>query len=389
MFYIQHGHGKAQRIWNVDARAAIAGVILSPSDESPETLAGTVADCNSRSLQPLLDPQSYVYGPEPVGIGSHHYEHGLNFESLTWHASPKQVIHCVESVRSANEAVGITETWIAPTVYQHTFDNKWAALALQLARTASEEWGAGRTIISVAVSAPALNSWSAVQDWLDVVTSIDALGFYVVVDRGASPYPPAGWNVEQLTNLLRLTYNLAALNGYSVIWGYADLEGLIGEAVGATGFASGWHHTLRQFKRGKWVPQVRRGGKQPIPRVYLPEMWASVTIESEAEALFSQGYKAGLLSRPSIRMLERRGFSEWSLLDCQLQYLRALARTAEHVSNAATTVDRLELVSASLQSARGRHETAAQMGVALDSRYRARIDNMAIALRDFRAAEGV
>lgn len=389
MFLIQHGYGKSQKIETVANEVDIRGVILSPADENAENIRKSAQQFQESHLDVFLDPQTYVYGPEPVGVGKHHASHGLQFKELTWHPSPKMLIACVEAVRKANENAGINDLWIAPTAFQHTFDDQWAAVSLQLAAAASEDWGAEKTILSVSISAGALGSWETMQDWLDAVTSIDATGVYLTIDRSLGGYPPTAWHTGQLTNLLRLIYSLSQLNDYQVTLGYGDLDGLVTMGAGTNSFASGWYHGLRQFRREKWVPNEQSGGSQPNPRMFLGNLWATPLVESEIQPIYNNSSKHNILTAYDLAILDEHGTQGWPIRETQERYLKSLAIKANEISQFASINDRADMIGASLASAVESFDVLERLNVAVSPPYRARAVSLLDSLNAFREAEGV
>ena len=227
--YIQHGYGKADKIAAIASEHGARGLLLSPGDEDAPALQATARNARDTGLDVLMDPQTHIYSLTPPGLARKHVDHRLDFGRIHWSQDAAAVASQVQSVADANVAIGIEGRRIAPTCLQSSFTDIWTPLALQYARTASSAWGANQTLATLAIDESALGDWRAVADWLDVATTLDVDGFYLLVarQRGAG-YPPIPWDSGRLRNLLRLIYNLTSLNGYSVIWGYSDIDGLLG-----------------------------------------------------------------------------------------------------------------------------------------------------------------
>lgn len=386
-FLIQQGFGKGSKIPDVAADGHLEGVVLSPGDEDPAKLAQTVRSAQAIGLEAWLDPQSYIYAPDPSGSATHHPAHGLDVE-LSWHATPRQVNATIQAVADANTAAGTTGPRIAPTCWLSSFENIWTPATISLAATAAEEWGGDNTIVTVAASEDAFSDWNAVDRWLDVITTLEVRGFYLLVDRRGGPYPPNAWNVDRLANILRVIYRLGALNDYDVTWGYSDLEGLIGLAAGASHSASGWHYSLRQFNRNKWVAKSA-GGSAPTPRILAGRLWAPLKAADEVRLLLENDALDDLFTARELSTIEAKPLEDWGLLDAQLQYLRLLARNADAIVELGDAEERIAEVHRRLLSAERRYDGIESEGILLDPRYVRRLTSMRDALGEMATREDI
>jgi hypothetical protein len=266
MFYIQHGYGKSTKIWDCIRDGVVSGVILSPGHEDVTTLVDTARGVSAQGKKVLVDPQSYIYSTNPQGQLRYHEAQGIRFSKMHWALTASDLASIVEDVRAVNERSEIPGPWIAPAPFHRSLVDYWVPLSVQLARTAEQVWAEG-AIATLAIDEAALSDWDRVADWLDAITTLDVQGFYLIVSRRTPTYPPLPWETVALTNLLRLIYTLTALNEYEVYWGYADVDGLLGIAAGATAVAAGWTYGLRQFGVERYSEQ-RAGGAPAVPRVY-------------------------------------------------------------------------------------------------------------------------
>ena len=207
-FYLQHGYGKGQKIQNLDAAGNLTGVILSPSDESGASLKLTVDACNDMAIRVLLDPQTYIYSATPPGSPKRHVDFGLDFGSLHWSQDAASVGEIVAAVEKAHSELGIFDTLVAPTVIQPGFNDVWTPLALQYARTSAKQWGSERTLVTLALEQQSLASWPQIDDWLDIATTLDVRGFYILVNRPQPGYPAPAWSPECLRTSSGLSTHL-------------------------------------------------------------------------------------------------------------------------------------------------------------------------------------
>lgn len=386
-FYIQQGYGKGSKIADVAKNGHLGGVILSPGDEDPAKLGETARAIARLGLQARLDPQSYIYAPEPAGTANNHPAHGLDLE-LSWHATPKQVTRAVTAVRRANETLGLADRWLTPTCWLASFENLWTPLSLSLAAAAADDWGEGRTIVSVAVSEDAFADWRAVDVWLDAITTLDVAGFYLLIDRKSSAYPPNPWNVTHLANILRVVYRLGELNGYEVVWGYSDIEGLVGLAAGASHVASGWHYSLRQFNRGKWIRKPG-GGAAPTPRALVGRLWAPLKAADEVQYILEKPELASTFTRGERDLFRAKPLSSFTLSEAQVQYLSTLARNAKIIEELGGAGKRIATVLDKLKAADRRYQAIEDSGIVLDPRYRSRLRSLRLAVEQLVASEKI
>lgn len=388
MFYIQHGYGKSNKIQAVSARGDVAGVILSPAHEDMAHLAQTADACRNLGLSVLLDPQSYIYSLSPQGIAKNHADHDLEFTALHWSQPAAEVNRQIDAVGLANDNIGNADGLaIAPSPHQSNLTDYWMPVSLQYSRTASAAWGADRTLASIVIDENLLKSWDAVQEWLDILTTLDVRGFYLLINRYRTMYPAQAWDETALANLMRLIFTLTELNDYEVIWGYSDIDGLLGLGAGATGIASGWSYGLRGFTTTKWT-ETRSGGAAAVPRVHLARLWTPIRF-NEAEDLFGTREGRAMFPRSLRDHFDANSFESWGVAQAHNQHLLVLAARAASLSRRSDIPARLDALDSSLSDAIDRFAEIASLGLALDSRYVGRLRAYLNALRQFRAAESL
>ncbi|MCF4119874.1 hypothetical protein L1785_02675 [Antribacter sp. KLBMP9083] len=382
MFYIQHGYGKSTKIWECIRDGAISGVILSPGHEDVATLIDTARTVSMTGTRVLIDPQSYIYSTNPQGQLRHHEAQGLRFSNLHWALTASDLASIVGDVRSINERSGVPGPWIAPAPFHRSLVDYWVPLSVQLARTAQQEWVSG-AIATLAIDESTLSDWDRVADWLDALTTLDVQGFYVIVSRRLPSYPPLPWENLALTNLLRLIYTLAVVNEYQLYWGYADVDGLLGIAAGATAVAAGWTYGLRQFGVERYSEQ-RAGGAPAVPRVYAPGLLSDLRYNEAGDIYNRTQLREQVFAQPILAEFENRDFSSLTNPQAQVLHLVGLSRDVFALGSITSTSERLDALQARLQHARRTFEMLASAGLALDPRHRARIESYELAVSAFR-----
>lgn len=386
-FYVQHGYGKGSKIQNLNARANLSGVILSPSDEGPVQLQQTVDICNSLGLRVLIDPQTYVYSVNPPGSPKRHIENGIESKPIHWAYDSSAIVDVVSTIGRMNERLDIADTLIAPTVMQPGFSDVWTPLALQFARASASAWGNDRTLVSLALEEQSLSSWVLIDQWLDVITTLDVRGFYVVVQRNQSTYPAPPWRPEALSNLLRLFYILGEINGYEILWGYSDIEGLLGIAAGVSGIASGWNYGSRKFSMSKWQPST--GGRAPVPRLNLTPLLTPVKAIGEANILFNSEFRERLFSREQVEKFSDSPFQNWSRLEAQEGHLEFCASEASRLGQVGDINVKLNLLESRFAETLEIFSDIKASGLVLDPTYSARVEAFQESIRLFRQAEAL
>lgn len=386
-FYVQHGYGKGSKIQNLNAGGNLSGVILSPSDEGPAQLSQTVDICNELSLRVLIDPQTYVYSVTPPGSPKRHIENEIESKPIHWAYDQSSIVDVVSAIGRMNERLDVADALIAPTVMQPGFSDVWTPLALQFARASASAWGNDRTFVSLALEEQSLSSWALIDQWLDVITTLDVRGFYVVVQRSQSTYPAPPWRPEAFSNLLRLFYILGEINGYEILWGYSDIEGLLGLSAGVSGIASGWNYGSRKFSLGKWQPST--GGRAPVPRLNLGPLLTPVKAVGEANMLFNSEFRERLFSRKQIEKFSEVPFQNWSRLEAQEGHLAYCASEASELSQAGDITMKLDRLESVFGETLDLFAEIKSSGLLLDSTYPARVGAFRESIRLFRQAEAL
>ncbi|MBJ7470349.1 MAG: hypothetical protein JHD16_03570 [Solirubrobacteraceae bacterium] len=379
--WIQHGYGKGTKISDIRDSALAAGVVLSPGDEGRRSLSETRSVLGR--LDALLDPQTFVYSI-PGGTARCHEDNGLAFSDLHWSASPAEVVNVAEKVVATNRELDIPRV-VAPTCLQRDFRDVWTPLSLQLARATLA--AADRPVLaSLVIDEGALSNWHDATDWLDVATTLDVAGFYIVVNRGSSSYQ-APWDPARLVTLLRLIYSLTELNGYEVILGYSDFEGLLGAAFGASGHGTGWYYSLRRFSETKWQPST--GGRAASPRVTSGPLMAALRADGEADLIVRTPLAASVFPSQPVRTRLAENPTGWSLPDSWDQHMREMGSLSRHLMSERSTATRLDTMQSLIDGALRLSAGLEPEGVLLPAAYTTRLQGFSEAVAVARELERV
>jgi hypothetical protein len=384
-FYAQHGYGKSNKLDVLADGGNLGGVILSPADEAIDALRATARAMARKNVETLLDPQTYIY-TIPNAVGRCHADIGLNFGPIHWGSiTPADIQAQVDAVVAANDEVVTTGPVIAPAPRQGTFGDLWLPVALQYARTTKERAGGRAVLASVVVEEAALTDWAGIERWLDVVTTLELEGFYLVVGRRTAY--PAAWDRAALCSLLRIVYRLRILNEYRVVVGYADTAGLAAIAMGADAIASGWNYRQRHFLSDRWVP--RDGGQAPVPRVTSAALLSALLGIGEMDGAARSPIGPLVLPDDALRERIARRPESWANPDAVVQHLTVLGELVAALEAAGDVPARLDFLAAATTEARRLLVELARNGARVDPVHTTAVLNLAAAAADARAAEGV
>lgn len=387
-FVVQHGYGKSDKIEFVANLAPVSSVVLSPTDEEPGTMQLTVSKLKELGIRPLLDPQTYLYTAGVDLAGRCHPEHGLNFSTIRWSQSPREVERAIEAVGAANNHVGI-ETIIAPSILQTSFEDIWTPLGIQYARAASEAWPDKDVYATAVFEEMAFGGWEQINDYLDEITTINVTGFYLLTNhRSAAAYPATGWDPDRLANAMRMIYTLTEINDYELLWGYSDIEGLLGIAAGATGSATGWHNSLRRFSVDKWRP--KSGGAQPIPRRFVDSLLSPLRIDGELSAIPVEGVGALPVGSTADRIFREHinDPESWKRSIAQKHHMISVAGLVTELVSLSVPA-RLDTVQRWLSAGLQLFDTLARQNLVFERSYVTKLRVLARAIDTFRNAEGI
>lgn len=378
--WIQQGYGKSDKIDRLADTGAIKGVILSPGDEEQVALTATATAARDQGLELMLDPQTYV-GSIAGGTARCHESHGLNFGRVHWGLNPTEIGNHVDAVVNAHRALGVSPI-CAPTCIQRGFGDAWTTLAIQYARATVD--AADDVYVSVAIEEAALSDWRPVEDWLDVVTTLDARGFYLVVVRTSSDYPQP-WNPTRLANMLRLIHRLRVLNDYEVVLGYSDFEGLLAQAAGARAFASGWFYSLRAFTELKWQPSS--GGRAAKARATSPPLMTAFRAEDEGSRLARSALAGQVFPDADLEDRLSREPAGIALPESWLQHLEVLGEEANALEAAGSLRSQRQRLRGQLDDAVSLFEALRDENVLLPPFYQTRVSSYLAAVAEFEALE--
>jgi hypothetical protein len=298
-FYVQHGHGKSDKISKALEQGVIDGVILSPRNESLANMSACIAECRQHDCEILFDPQFYVSTLVPAKDGylpqdyKEYYTAGRTSGDFIRAKKNREYARGTLDVQVALGVDGL----ISPSVIFDSFSDKWSQTALTLADASleyhSELKAPPPLLLTIIFDEAALSSKDELDKFLDIITAWDVEGFYLVLVRSDSGYSQR-FDEARLSHLLYFVHVLGVVNEYRVICGYSDFVGVLLRAAGASGFATGWYQSLRQFHRKAFL--MRKAGGQPSRERYSSLPLVNSIFLSELQSIYEVGALEQVLS---------------------------------------------------------------------------------------------
>jgi hypothetical protein len=248
MLVAQAGYGRGDKVGAALEAGLVGGVILSPKDERRARLEACVTELRAAHHEAMImiDPQFYVTtvnAPRDGKLQDYDYyseNAGLNRTQFGPRQVQDYVRACLDYQYTSLNGISYV---VSPTVLFDDFRDLWSQIALNMAEASIDYHSTldepAPLLVSVVTSELALRTATGLSEFLDVLSSLETRGFYVVINRSGQSYQSA-MDQRAMENLLYLVHVLAQLNDYFVVVGYSDWLGLLLHAAGAAATES--HH---------------------------------------------------------------------------------------------------------------------------------------------------
>jgi len=348
-FYIQHGHGKSDKVDEAIESGLATGVIFGARNEKLANLEKCVEWVRERNGAVLFDPQFHVSALVPANDRFlPEYPYYKVGRTVSDFVGIKRLAGYAKTTLDFEMTLG-PDRLLSPTVIFDSFESKWCQIALNLADASLDYHsglkGAPPLLLSFVIGEQALESRSELDSFLDQLTSWDALsGAYLTISRDDSSYSQR-FNPERLANTLYMNYVLGHINGLEVTNGFSDFCGLFYRAVGSSTFATGWSQGLRQFHRRSFTKQ-KPGGQPPLLRYTSAPLLNSILL-SELQQIFENGELEAVLSNVPydsvITEANSPDDSDWNGRTSELHHWQTLSGLEKQVGqNVKTNITNLE-----------------------------------------------
>jgi hypothetical protein len=241
-------------------------VILSPRDLEPSQVQRLSADILAiPNSGVLFDPQFYLPHADHERLRTHDYWPQQYDTGGFWSGSGPTDL--VANLGDLNMALGCHH-FILPGLLAASIDDDWIARHTALLETASRKPNGLPLLMTIALSSDCLRNQEQVHDLLDVDSSWNPAGFYVMCEHPEGEYLVSDPN--WLANALDLVSGLR-LRGREVIVGYCTHQFLIAGLAKVTAIASGTWMNVRSFPPDKFYADYEDEIRQRAVWYYCPQ----------------------------------------------------------------------------------------------------------------------
>ncbi|MDP2934790.1 MAG: hypothetical protein Q8N59_03440 [bacterium] len=366
MLFAQDGHQTSEKIKNGLKAGSIDGAILCPRTHSSKKLVEIFKTYSKEfpGKKFILDPNFYVslLLTEKIGqLDTYPFFHPrLRGTSFT----VKNIQKYVKETIDYQLGIGFPDI-ISPGVIIPSFTSSWSQVALQLFAESSDYIKSKRVknklLLCLPVRETALREDEQLSEYLDALTTLDADGYYVFIERARQEAPQ--WSDSStLAGLLYLVHALSK-NDYRIIVGYVDIVGLLLRAVGATGIANGWWRTLKQFTDDKFIEKT--GGHGPKAIYTSAALLNSIFIDSEMQTITEVGLNNEILSKTSFdsKLASDPINQSWSIEESILHHWEVIKAFDEKIDEQGGVNDKLGVIKQWINEAQGLYSKLQSSGI--------------------------
>ena len=296
--YIQHSYGKSDKITKSIDKHLISGVIFSPKGESSiSKMTDTIKEYSDLGVDTYIDPHFHLGLIENCSDNKikdyPYYKSDLKYKNFI---SPKALMEHVKICLDFQAGLALSG-YYTPTCIIESFEDKWCAVAIQMAQSALEYVDNDRLpnlYVSFVISENAFSgSKESIDDFINIITSLDGLNnVYLIINKNSEAYSPQ-LESDKLKNIMYLIYALS-YNGIKIVCGYSDILGLMYLTAGADVITTGWSQKSRFFSRNNYKEMT--GGSTPRPRYMSIPLINSININPELNEIRNFGLLEEVLS---------------------------------------------------------------------------------------------
>lgn len=369
----QHGYAKSDKIDRGIQSGHLEGVILSPKDEKPAKMEEYVnyLQAHYPTIDILFDPQFYVTTVIPANEGNlisyDYYTSSLTRRNFV---VPSDLSRYVQQTIDYQVRLNLKKI-VSPSVLLDNFNDPWSQIALSLAH---ESQGYHRRLnnnslllISLCFNEVALTNADALNEFLDMISSLDVHGFYIIVRRENTNGSP---QIEPtiLQNLMYLSYVLSEVNNYEVVFGYTDFVGVPLYATGISAISCGWFNSLREFSLKRFQPST--GGGRARARYSSEQLLNSMLIIPELSTINRVGMINSVLSNTNYDSVIRTNPANavWPLDVSCLHHWQILNKIILDIDNYANVSEKLDYVISLIDQADSIYSSLANANIIFEIR---------------------
>jgi hypothetical protein len=392
--FVQHGHGKSDKIDSALAMQSIEGVVFGARNEKIENIEACVESVRGGGGQILFDPQFNISAITPANDRFlPEYPYYKPARTAADFVGIKKLALYVKTTLDY-EIMLSPDRLLSPTVIFDSFESNWCQTALNLADASLDYHsglsGAPPLLLTFIIGEQALGSRVDLDAFLDQLTSWESLfGVYLVISREERSYSQI-YDPERLANALYMSYVLGQINELEVVNGYSDFCGLLHRAVGSRAFATGWSQGLRQFHRRSLTKQAA-GGQPPRLRYTSTPLLNSILL-SELQQISEVGRLADVLSQVSLDAVITEApspeESNWTPRLSELHHWQSLHAVDQEIGN--NVAANLVALEKRIDSAKELYVELAEEGVVFGTLTRSNhLDQWSEAIASFRNAVSI
>lgn len=289
MIFAQDGFQPSDKIQSAFTDSVIDGVVLSARSRSEEKLTETIQELKTDFPHKLifLDPEFYASTIATTRLGNldqySYFTPNLQRKDF----KPAKVQEYTKKILDFQANLGLNYI-VSPAVIIDDFSGAWSQVALQLITEscdyAAANIPASKLLLTLSINESALRNFEEMSDFLDEITTLEADGFYIVVERLTANNPL--WSEpDTLARLMHLVNALKA-NDYFVAIGCIDIVGLMLVGAGADVISHGWWKNSRQFTRDRYMDGK---GRTPKATYTSAQLLNSIYIDPDLQAIVEQG----------------------------------------------------------------------------------------------------
>lgn len=397
----QCGYGRGEKIEKGLNEGVIQGVIMSPRDERRDRLEQAVNDWGNsyQNAVVMFDPQFYaanLNNPRDGHLSEFDY-YANNSDLGRTHFTGKRIRGYVKDCLDYQHHTlgGGLSYLMSPTILFDGFRDSWSQIALNMAVESSEYHSTldnpKPLLISIVVSETAFQDKDAVEEFLDALTKIEAIGFYILVRRNTATVQNA-MESASFGRLMYFCHVLATINEYEVIVGYSDFHSFLLDVAGATHTSAGWFQNLRQFSLARFQPSS--GGGRPRKRYSSAPLLSCPLITPELQDIYLADNLPLVLSGSSHDAILQNGPSagavNWSDEISCLAHWSSLSSLSQQIGTRSTPAGRIQDAERIMQKALTLYAQLGSRNILFDPATGPNhIREWQNSLQDFRALTGI
>jgi len=320
-------------------KGCIEGVILSPYQSGPDDLKEYARNLrsNHKKATLLFDPHFYISTITNANDGHlTDYDYYKSHLDMTCF-SPNLIQDYVRKLVKFQSIIDF-DAIVSPSIMIGDFSEYQALVTIQLGQATIEQIKENKidkpVLISLTFEESALDNWDALKNFLNSITLLDVVGFFINVRlKDTTSYPVC--DPDSLGNLMYFTYVLSNVNKFKTFFGYTDFISVLLHAFGATAAGNGWSTSLRHFPMLKFEGKGPKGGRQSS-RYSSVHLLNSMTVVPDLQSIADAGFLQDVLSGSSydkaLSPNPSAGMASWSREISCLHHWEILSNLARKVT---------------------------------------------------------